>query len=238
MSPEIASAASAGEAMIADLVRFKPQGMTLNGWAVGAGVNRAVWGDIRRHSNPSRRTLERLLGFAGSSLAEFEALRIGSDQVSASAPGDLVRDRRAGWADGAAPAIPVVEARLGAPWPSPGSQFASIVMKAEFVGRIERPSSLLHEAGLFAFAMPSATMWPRFRQGRTFIVAPSMPVSPGDDVLVRIVDQARTEMVAVVGEIVELTAASITLRQFNPAATISVERSDIAAVQRIAGEAI
>ena len=60
-----------------DLMRFKPEGLSPNAWAVKAGVNRTVWADMRRHGNPSRKTLEKLLVAAGSSLAEFEALRIG-----------------------------------------------------------------------------------------------------------------------------------------------------------------
>ena len=39
------------------------------------GVSRTVWADLKRHGNPSRRTMEKLLQAAGSSLAEFEALR-------------------------------------------------------------------------------------------------------------------------------------------------------------------
>ena len=60
-----------------DLMRFKPDGLTANGWAVKAGVSRSVWADMRRHGNPSRRTLAKLLAVAGSSLAEFEALQVG-----------------------------------------------------------------------------------------------------------------------------------------------------------------
>src|SRR3982751_2066622 len=59
-----------------DLMRLRPDDLTPNAWALRAGVSRTVWSDMRRHGNPSRRTLEKLLVAAGSSLAEFEALRI------------------------------------------------------------------------------------------------------------------------------------------------------------------
>ena len=55
-----------------DLMRLRPEDLTPNAWAVKAGVSRTVWSDMRRHGNPSRRTLEKLLAAAGSSLAEFE----------------------------------------------------------------------------------------------------------------------------------------------------------------------
>src|SRR6185503_18071827 len=71
--------AAADESQIyRELMRFKPDGLSANAWAVKAGVSRTVWSDMRRHGNPSRRTLEKLLAVAGSSLAEFEALRVGA----------------------------------------------------------------------------------------------------------------------------------------------------------------
>ena len=65
-----------------DLMRLKPEHLTPNAWAVQAGVSRAVWADMRRHGNPSRRTLEKLLTAVSSSLAEFEALRLGHRRLT------------------------------------------------------------------------------------------------------------------------------------------------------------
>ena len=73
----IGEMAEAGARLFEELMRFKPDGLTANGWAVNAGVSRTIWADLRRHGNPSRRTLDKLLAAAGSSLAEFEALRVG-----------------------------------------------------------------------------------------------------------------------------------------------------------------
>ena len=81
----------AGARLIEELMRFKPDGLTANGWAVQAGVSRTIWADLRRHGNPSRRTLEKLLAAAGSSLAEFEALRVGE-----AAPASADRECRPG----------------------------------------------------------------------------------------------------------------------------------------------
>src|SRR5215210_7775686 len=80
-----------------DLMRFRPDGLSPNGWAVQAGVSRSVWADMRRHGNPSRRTLEKLLAAAGSSLAEFEALRVGPEPTIGTAILDRLGDRRHGW---------------------------------------------------------------------------------------------------------------------------------------------
>ena len=64
-----------GTRLFEELMRFRPDGMTANSWVVKAGVSRNFWNDLKRHGNPSRRTLEKLLAAADSSLAEFEALR-------------------------------------------------------------------------------------------------------------------------------------------------------------------
>ena len=53
-----------GTRLFEELMRFKPAGLTANGWAVKAGISRAFWNDLKRHGNPSRRTLEKLLSAA------------------------------------------------------------------------------------------------------------------------------------------------------------------------------
>jgi hypothetical protein len=50
-----------GAELFEELMRFKPDGLTPNAWAVQAGVGRTIWADLRRHGNPSRRTLSKLL---------------------------------------------------------------------------------------------------------------------------------------------------------------------------------
>src|SRR5512138_1253383 len=100
----------AGEKLFEELMRFKPDGLTANGWAVKAGVARTIWSDLRRHGNPSRRTLEKLLGAAGMSLAEFEALRVGHSPPELVADG-LAEPGRA-WRGAALAQIPLFETHL------------------------------------------------------------------------------------------------------------------------------
>jgi hypothetical protein len=45
----------------AALMRVKPGNLSPNAWAAKAKVGRAVWSDIRRHGNPTRKTLAKLL---------------------------------------------------------------------------------------------------------------------------------------------------------------------------------
>ena len=105
--------AGADESVIyRELMRFRPAELSPNAWAVKAGVSRTVWADMRRHGNPSRRTLEKLLVAAGSSLAEFEALRIGPD--SQVAPHTrAVGDRSRGWSPAQLPPLPLLASAFG-----------------------------------------------------------------------------------------------------------------------------
>src|SRR3954469_25989942 len=94
-----------------DLIRFKPQDLTANAWAIRAGVSRTVWADMRRHGNPSRRTLEKLLVAVSSSLAEFEALRLGDQPVTHPGPSGIVGDPQASpWSPAQLPPLPLIAA--------------------------------------------------------------------------------------------------------------------------------
>src|SRR3954465_15630723 len=100
-----------------ELMRFKPDGLTPNGWAIRASVSRTVWTDMRRHGNPSRRTLEKLLAAASSSLAEFEALRLGPPaSVSGAVPGSFEDKRAWDWNPARLPGLPLLATQLAGEW--------------------------------------------------------------------------------------------------------------------------
>ena len=223
-----------------DLMRLKPDALTPNAWAVKAGVSRTVWSDMRRHGNPSRRTLEKLLAAAGSSLAEFEALRIGAEPLPflpASGAGDV---RSAGWRPAPLPPIPLLATALGGEWQDDGRQIGWMELDPDRVaGRVERPTSLAADSQAYAVTVIGESMWPRFRSGRNLLVSPAAPVAIGDDVLVRLASRFKQGKVMVmVKELVRRGPDFVELRQFNPAVTFKVDASGIAAIHRIAGEAI
>src|SRR3954466_4860259 len=111
-----------GSQIYEDLMRFKPQELTPNAWAVKAGVSRTVWTDMRRHGNPSRRTLEKLLTAASSSLAEFEALRLGPQASASSAVPGSFEDKRAwDWNPARLPGLPLLATQLAGEWGEAGS---------------------------------------------------------------------------------------------------------------------
>ena len=230
---------SGGETQIyQDLLRFKPDDLTPNAWAVKSGVSRTVWSDMRRHGNPSRKTLEKLLLAAGSSLAEFEALRIGDASAQARPGGSPeLGDVRAGqWAGAALPPIPLVATAFGGEWDGAGPGIEMIELRrGQILDHLPRPPSLVSDRDAFALTIIGDSMWPRFRPGRRLAVSPGAPVAIGDDVLVEL---AAHEGLAMVKELVRRSAGEVELRQFNPDRSFRVPATEIGAIHKVAGELI
>jgi len=222
-----------------DLMRFKPDGMTPNGWAMKAGVSRTVWSDMRRHGNPSRRTLEKLLSAAGSSLAEFEALRIGGGSARPPERGSAISERRGLWGREQLPPLPVLATAIGGEWGDPESKVElTELSSSEIVERVPRPASLANDASGYAITIVGDSMWPRFRPGRRVAVSAKLPVSIGDDVLVKLASRSRETVPVLIKELVRRTGSGLELRQFNPDTIFHVPAAEIAGIEKVLGELI
>lgn len=226
-----------------DLMRFKPEGLSPNAWALRAGVSRTVWGDMRRHGNPSRRTLEKLLDAAGSSLAEFEALRIGGG-AAAHGPASLISDRRgAGWDGVHLPPLPLVAASMAGEWGEPSDGIEATELRGgAIIGSLPRPASLANDETAYAITVVGASMWPRFRPGRRIVVSAKAPVAVGDDVLVKLKSQKpagpATSVRTLIKELVRSSSLGIELRQFNPDLTFQVPAAEIDSIEKVLGELV
>lgn len=223
-----------GSQLLEQLMRFKPDGLTPNAWAVQAGVGRTIWADLRRHGNPSRRTLEKLLSVAGSSLAEFEALRVGAASAALNGDRPLLGDPGRGWAGPALGPIPLLHTSLEGEWMSLGSGIElHAIDPSTVVGQAERPRALAADREAYAVTISGDSMWPRFRNDRQLLVSPAAPVAAGDDVLVEL----RAGGV-LIKELVGQSATRLELRQFQPDVAFVVEMSLVATVHKIMGEAL
>jgi len=223
-------------ALLIDLMRFKPDMMSANAWAVSAGVSRTVWTDIRRHANPSRRTLEKLLAAAGSSLAEFEALRIGvPPPLPLDSPAPSLGDARAKpWRGAPLDPIPLLAVRAAGRWSGDEAVTGIALDAAHPTGSVERPASLARDPAAYAVAIVDDAMTPRFRRNALVIVAPGRDVTAGDDVLVRL----SASPYALLKQLIALGKAAITLRQHHPERQFDVSLADIAEIHLVIGEAI
>ncbi|HEX6741326.1 MAG TPA: S24 family peptidase [Sphingomicrobium sp.] len=222
-----------------ELMRFKPQGLSPNAWAIQAGVSRTVWADMRRHGNPSRRTLEKLLIAAGSSLAEFEALRLGPEPPVRAGVAASVGDPARGWGRAQLPPLPLIASSLGGEWGDPGGGAELTELRpGELLDQLERPRSLAFDPDAFALTVVGDSMWPRFRPGSRIAISPRSPVAIGDDVLVRLAPRLNEVERVLIRRLVKKGAAGLELRQFNPDLVIRVETGDVDAVLKIVGELI
>ena len=223
-------------------MRFRPDGMTPNAWAMKAGVSRTVWADMRRHGNPSRRTLEKLLIAAGSSLAEFEALRIGGGAAAEALTPPSVGDRTPfGWRASQLPLLPLVATAMAGEWGARGSMIELTELRpGEVVDRLPRPLSLANDASAYAMTIVGDSMWPRFRPGRRVAVSPKAPVSIGDDVVVKLAgaDESDGRVSVLVKELVRRSGDSLELRQFNPDLTFRLPAEQVGSIEKIVGELI
>jgi hypothetical protein len=196
---------------------------------------------MRRHGNPSRRTLEKLLTAAGSSLAEFEALRIGgAPRTNFADPAVKVTEHGGSpWRGGALPPLPVVAASPGGQWNADGATVELTQLhRGEIIDRVPRPAGLAADTGAFAFIVTSTAMWPRFRAGRRVAVSPRAEIETGDDVLVTLARETDGRSSTLVAELVERTAEQIVLRQYNPPITCPVATDSYASLHKILGELI
>lgn len=230
----------AGLQLLEELMRFRPAGLTANGWAVKAGVSRTVWSDMRRHGNPSRRTLEKLLVAANSSLAEFEALRVGAPGSMTGLATDGVGDARSlGWRG--APLSPIPHYRT-----SPTGDWEGDVRPIEVTGfdpdsiqsHVDRPQSLAADREAYALTVIGDSMWPRFRPGRCLLVSPAAAVAVGDDVVLRLRQEGDGPARVLIKEMTRRTSRFVELRQFNPDAVFRVDASQVASLHKVVGEAI
>lgn len=224
-------------------MRFKPEGLSPNAWALKAGVSRTVWNDMRRHGNPSRRTLEKLLTAAGSSLLEFEALRLGPEpaHLPSSSRGAHLSDLMRGWNAAPLSPLPLVRSGVAGEYGEPGKEVeVTEIRPGELIERLPRPRALANDPDAYAFTIVGASMWPRFRTGSRVAVSPRSPVAIGDDVIVRLSGECQPEGAEriLVVQLVKRTAGRFELRQFNPDRSIQVDAGDVEAILKVVGELI
>jgi SOS-response transcriptional repressor LexA len=209
----------------AALMRVKPPELSPNAWAAKAKVGRAVWSDIRRHGNPTRKTLEKLLEAIGMSVADFEA---GSGTVRTEVRRSAVADFRP--AEGARRDLPLLGTVLGGVMPDLeglDEDSADLIELdlGEVIDHLERPAAIAADRDAYALTILGDSMAPRFEPGERILVSPRAPVGIGDDVVVQLRgregDDERVKLV-LVKRLVRRSAGFVELRQFNPPATFRV----------------
>lgn len=219
-----------------DLMALKPDGLTPNAWAVKAGVSRTVWADMRKHGEPRRTTVEKLLGVIGITVAEFEARRarvLTEVRGTGMAPQEL-RDT---WSS-PGPAVPLVGSAFGGDWDELDGVEMTELHLGEVLDYLGRPQSLTGDPEAYAVEIVGESMAPRFEPGERAFVSPRSPVRVGDDVVVQLnngTDDAKRVTMVLIKRIERRSATFVELRQFNPAKTFKVPVERIRSIHRVRG---
>jgi hypothetical protein len=175
-----------------------------------------------------------LLGAAGSSLAEFEALRVMHSAQALAGSDDRLAEGGRGWRAAPLAPIPLFDTRLADEWREAGSGIElHLVDRARIVGKVDRPASMGADVDAYAVTMIGGSMWPRFRAGRRLLVSPAASIEVGDDVLVALADGKVLSK-----ELVSRSPSLIELRQFNPDISFTIDAAEVEAMHKVAGEAI
>lgn len=228
-----------GNQLFNDLMRFLPEGTTPNSWAVRAGVSRTVWADLRRHGNPSRRTMGKLLEAVDSSLAEFEALRIGQAPSVPVAGSEQLNEGGQAWRSAPLPALPLFDTGSAGTWGDPDLAIELIrISRERVIDYIARPASLAADRHAYALTIVGESMRPRFLPGRRVAISQLAPSEAGDDVLVVLRGPNRQGDVALIKQLAWRTAKAIGLRQHYPDVEFEMPSAAVAAVHRVLGELI
>jgi phage repressor protein C with HTH and peptisase S24 domain len=248
---EIADMASdgAGRPMIDALLAVKPAGLSLNAWALRAGVNRTIFNDVKKRNNIRHDSLVKLLDAAGVSLADFEA---GRSLVQTEVRSAGVQDSNREFPQVPVPALKLLGSAIGGEY-QPGEGVDLIELQlGEVLDYLSRPAGLTNDKDAYALTVISDSMAPRFEPGERIAVSPRAPVSIGDDVIVQLrggdpanaVEDGRTSegsqeadrvVMVLVKRLVRRSAAFVELRQFNPDKILRVPAERIAAIHKVAG---
>lgn len=224
------------------LVAIRPADLSLNAWAVKAGVNRMIFNDVRKRGNITHSSLEKLLEAAGVSLAQFEAGDVPAEgarvRTEVAGTGMSVEDVERAWKG--APRqkpIPLVGSAIGGEWTDQVEM--TELHLAEVLDYMARPGDIT-DPGAYAVTTVGNSMWPRFKPGERAIVSPRSPVSIGDDVIVQLVGEgdeasqtAEAVTLVLIKELVRKTAKVVELRQHNPPMTFEVPIDRVAAIHRV-----
>lgn len=228
--------------LIDRLMAVKPAGLSLNAWALKAGVNRQIFNDVRKRGNIRHDSLVKLLDAASVSLGQFE----GGETIIRSevrGTGMTAAEARGAWSVRDSPPVPLLGSAFGGDWEDLESVEMTELHLAEVLDYLDRPPSLAGDPEAYCVEIVGESMAPRFEPGERAFVSPRAPARIGDDVVVQLIndsggedsDIAREVTMVLIKRLVKRTAAFVELEQFNPPKTFKVPVERIRRIHRVRG---
>ena len=228
------------------LKSIQPEGLTENAWASRAKVNRSWFNDVRKGTTPRTDTLERVVGVAGYSMAQFYDL---DRQNSGS---NRMADKRVPFAH-LTPVLPFTAAQEAIDIPLVGTAQGSDLEVSEdggitFIERmsldesnvveyLRRPQALIGRDDVYAITIIGNSMATRYEDGDPAYVSSKQRPRNGDYVVVQLKrrgDGGEDQLhIALLKRMVRRSSTYIELAQNNPEVTFTVPVEEIHAVHRV-----
>lgn len=225
-----------GEALAEALLKYKPDNLSEGKWAQAAGLNRGFFSDMRnKNTRPLIDNLNSLLVSAGKTMADIDdASPSAAVEVSpAQKPfriGELPQD------------VPILGTAQGAKisFGQNGSavEIEPITIEREPFGHVRRPPSCFNQP-VYALYVAGESMMNRFRPGDLIYVDSRREPSVGDDVVVQLIEEPRSDAdpaevkSVLVKTLIRRTATHYELEQYNPEIIFRVDKRRVAAIHRV-----
>jgi hypothetical protein len=221
------------------LQRIKPDDLSFNAWAVKAGVSRPFFNDVRKHGNPKRATLSKVLGAIGWTVDQFEAdtglYAVDTEVKGADAVG-FAEMKSMVFGDRPLTPLPLYGSAQGGDLGEMHDFQLTELDLSEVLDYLRRPASLADDSDSYALKIVGSSMSPRFKPGERVGVSPRARVEIGDDVIVQLRGENTNRVRRVlIKELVRRNATYIILKQHNPPRELQVERSEIVAIHKVKG---
>ena len=227
------------------LMAVRPRDMTLNRWAVQAGVNRTVWTNIRDRGGAHHKTIEKLLGAVGLTFAQFEAgITAPEAERDRKAAPQSVADTPRGFRSLERPRdVPVLGTAICADLRFDAESGEMVDIEAleidldEIVDWLARPLALEKRADVYGIYYTGMSMIPRFEPGEPGYVDPRRMPKVGEYAVIQLAgadgNGEHRVIAAIAKRVVKISASFVDLEQFNPPQRFRVPREKIAAIHRI-----
>lgn len=220
------------------LLAVKPVGLSENGWATRAQLNRSIFANIRTRGAANHKTIEKLLSAIGVTFAEFEAGARAEEKDAL--PPEVQAPRLAFRGDDRPRDVPVMGTAECADLEFTGENASvwveTMMLDNEVVDHVRRPASLDNRRDVYAIYFTGTSLEPRYEPGEVAYVDPKRTPKAREYVVVQLrkpEDDGERIYKVLAKRLVKATATYIELEQFNPSISFRVDRKDVAHMHRI-----
>lgn len=222
------------------LMSLKPVDLPETEWAVGAGVNRGFFSNLKGKSNsPRRDTMNKLLRFINKTEADLSP----DDRPNSASPalppsnGKVIAFEGEGF-EKPEENLPVWGSGLGSERFFDGIAIEQTDLNTgSELEYVRRPTILKGKREAYALHVQGSSMHPALPDGELVVACRGMPLSMGDNVVVYLRDTDNDDgeraRGVLIKELVRRSASYVELRQYGPQLDFRVMMSEVLRIDRI-----